>query len=280
MPPRGHTQYHLPVPLPLAVAIVCKNNEATIARTLDSVKGWAQVIIALDSGSTDRTIPILEAAGATVVRTEWLGHVKTKQKALEAGGAACPWVLSIDSDESVEPDLRGAIERALAECGAEGSGVNGFRVNRKVWYAGGYLNHAWQPERRLRLVRAGCAAWGGIDPHDELRLNEGRGKPRDLDGTLRHDAFTDFADFLGKQVQYGRITAQGLHARGQRGRVLRLATSPAGAFLKQMILKQAFLDGWRGWLAATATAVAAAAKHAALIEMTQQKQVNGRKSGT
>lgn len=254
--------------LGLSIAIVCKNNQATIGRTLDALKGWVGEIVALDNGSTDQTIPMLEAAGARVVPTEWLGHVKTKQKALDE--AKGPWVLCLDSDESVEPDLRASIERALGG-GAVREDVHGFRVNRKVWYAGGFLNHAWQPEWRLRLVRKGSAAWGGIDPHDELRLLEGRGRPIDLPGTLRHDAFDDFADFLVKQVQYGKITARGLHAQGKRGGVLRLVTSPPGAFLKQIILKQAFLDGWRGWLAATATAVAAAAKHAALIEATRRR---------
>ncbi len=250
------------MPAPLSVAIVCKNNEATIARTLESVQGWTSEIVALDNGSTDGTIALLQGAGARVVPTAWMGHVKTKQAALEA--ARQPWVLCLDSDESVDDALRASSERAVASARDD---QHGFRVNRKVWYAGGYLNHAWQPEWRLRLVRAGKAAWGGIDPHDELRLVPGAGREEDLPGTLRHDAFTSFTDFLGKQVQYGKLTAQGLHALGQRGRVLRLATSPAGAFLKQMILKQAFMDGWRGWLAATATAVAAAAKHAALIEM-------------
>lgn len=253
------------MPLPLSVAIVCKDNRATIGRTLESVRGWAGEIVALDSGSTDGTLDLLAGAGARVLATPWLGHVKTKQRALEA--ATQDWVLCLDSDESVEPTLRTAVERAV---GTPGTGVNGYRVNRKVWYAGGFLNHAWQPEWRLRLVRRGRAAWGGIDPHDELRMLPGAGAPADLLGTLRHDAFTDFSEFLGKQVAYGRLSAAGLYAAGKRGRLLRLLTSPPGAFLKQMLVKQAFRDGWRGWLAATATAVAAASKHAALLELSRK----------
>lgn len=259
-------RYHPRVSLPLSVAIVCKNNEATIARTLASVKGLASEIVAVDSGSTDQTIPMLQYVGANVIRSAWLGHVKTKQLALQA--CSLEWVLCLDSDESVDAQLAEAITAVVSK---PLSGVHGYRVNRKVWWAGGYLNHAWQPEWRLRLVRGGRAAWGGIDPHDELRMRDPADKPQDLKGTLRHDAIDSFSEFLEKQVRYGRLTAQGLHAAGQRGRAWRLVSSPLGAFLKQMVLKQAFMDGWRGWLAATGTAVAAAAKHAALIELGKVK---------
>src|SRR5690606_18481587 len=81
--------------LPLSVAIVCRNNERTIGRTLESVRGMAAEIVAVDSGSTDGTIDLLEQAGARVIRSEWLGHVKTKQMALEA--CSQEWVLCLDS---------------------------------------------------------------------------------------------------------------------------------------------------------------------------------------
>ena len=84
----------------LSVSIVCKDNASTIGRTLESVKGLvgaAGEIVAVDSGSTDGTIAMLEAAGARVVRSAWMGHVKTKQFALEQ--CAREWVLCLDSDE-------------------------------------------------------------------------------------------------------------------------------------------------------------------------------------
>ena len=126
------------MPLPLSVAIVCRNSAATIARTLDSVKGLASEVVALDSGSTDGTIEMLERAGARVRRVEWRGHVATKQMALEACDQ--DWILCIDSDESVEPDLRASIERAVAAPGADG-----YEVNRKVYYRDRPLNFACSP---------------------------------------------------------------------------------------------------------------------------------------
>lgn len=259
--------------LSLSVAIVCRDSAATIGRTLESVRpagggGLADEIVAVDSGSTDGTIPLLESAGARIIRTEWLGHVRTKQKALEA--CTGDWILCLDSDESVEPDLGASIRAALAGTAGRAGGPgtpSGYEVNRRTYYRGRPLRHAWQPEWRLRLVRRGAAAWGGHDPHDVLALQPGAGPVARLGGHLRHDSFPTFADHLRKQWHHATTMAASLHAAGVRGSYLRLATSPPGAFLKQLILKRAFLDGYAGWLAAASTACASLIKHATLIEL-------------
>lgn len=261
-------------PLPLSVAIVCKNSASTIGRTLDSVKGLAAEIVAIDSGSTDATIPMLEAVGARVIRSEWLGHVKTKQKALEAAGAGegseggQSWVLSLDSDESPEPALVASIREAVMR---NDPNVDGYTLNRKVFYDGRFLNYAWQPERRLRLVRAGKARWQGIDPHDQLALIDASKTPGRLDGDLRHDSFQTFEEQLRKQVGYAKLMATELVRLGDKGSYWRLATSPPGAFFKQLVMKQAWRDGWPGWLAAAATAQQALMKHAMIIELARKQ---------
>jgi len=248
--------------LPLSVAIVCRNSDATIGRTLDSVAGLAAEIVAVDSGSTDGTIPLLERHRARVIRSEWKGHIATKQLALEA--CTQPWVLSLDSDESLTPVLRASIERTIPDAPPA---IAGYLMNRKVWYQGRPLNHAWQPEPRLRLVRRGRAAWTGLDPHDRLELLSGSpsGIAR-LEGDLRHDSIATFAEFLAKQAAHARTMAASMHATGQRGSLGKLVFSPPGAFLKQLVLKQAWRDGWPGWLAAASTAAASLMKHACLIE--------------
>lgn len=250
------------VVLPLSVAIVCRNNDATIGRTLESVAGLAAEIVAVDSGSTDGTIPLLEEHGARVIQSEWKGHVATKQMAIEA--CAQEWVLCLDSDESLQPDLKRAVSEAIA--GNE-PGIDGFLVNRKVWYLGRPLNFAWQPERRLRLVRRGKAAWTGLDPHDRLELNSATAPPPLLAGDLRHDSISTFPNFLAKQARHARTMAASMHREGQRGSYVKLVTSPPGALLKQLVIKQAWRDGWAGWLAAGSTAAASLMKHIALIEL-------------
>lgn len=256
-------------PPDLSVAIVCKDNQQTIGRTLESVRGLAAEIVAVDSGSADRTIEILESHGARVIRQAWLGHVRTKQMALEA--CAGGWVLCLDSDESLQPELRTSIERALRRPEAQDarSGLNGFVVNRKTHYRGRQLNHVWQPEPRLRLVRRACARWGGLDPHDKLELIQGRSEM--LTGDLRHDSFATFAEHLRKQWSHASTMARSLHAVGERSSRASLLVSPPAAFLKQLVLKRGFLDGLPGWLAAASAASAALTKHAVLLELSSQE---------
>jgi hypothetical protein len=251
--------------LPLSVAIVCKNNEATIGRTLASVAGLASEIVALDSGSTDGTIGLLESYGARVERVQWQGHVRTKQMALEACSQA--WVLSLDSDESPEADLRDSVRAAVER---DDPGVAGAYVNRAVFYRGRFLRHVWQPEWRLRLVRRGCARWGGLDPHDKLEVvgASPTGTLR-LAGTLRHDSFATFADHFRAQCAHSRTMAGSLHKAGVRGSYVRLLISPGGAFFKQLVLKRGFMDGYAGWLAASSTAAGALMKHAMLLELSR-----------
>ncbi len=251
-------------PVPgLSVTIVCCNNDATIGRTLDSVRGLAAEILAVDSGSTDGTIARLEAAGARIIHQPWLGFVRQKQFALEQ--CTGDWVLHLDSDESIDEVMAAAIRATIAE---NDPAVVGGWCNRMTYYAGHPLRHAWQPEWRLRLVRRDRARWGGIDPHDELMVDGGR-TPR-LAGAMRHDAISSAADMLARQVSHARVSAAALHAAGRRGSVVQLVISPPAAWLKQVVGRRAFLDGWRGLVAASITAAAALMKHAILLERSRQ----------
>jgi len=257
----------------LSVAIVCKNNESTIGRTLESVAGLAAQIVAVDSGSTDGTLGLLAEHGAEVIETEWRGFVATKQLAMDACG--CDWVLVLDSDESPDERLCGAIRSVIER---DDDGITGYEMNRMTWYAGRPLRFVWQPEWRFRLLRRGAAEQAGIDPHDYVAVvnGENRGVGR-LEGTLRHDSFVTIGEHLERQVRYARVSAQGLGERGQRGSVPRVVLSPAGAMFKQIVLKSGWRDGWRGWAAAGSTASATLMKHLMLLERSRTAQ--GESSG-
>ena len=267
------------MPRDLSIAIACKDNADTIGRVLESVSGLAREIVAVDSGSTDATLDLLSGAGARVIDSEWLGHVRTKQRALDA--CTGEWVLCLDSDEPVMPDLRASIERCVDSNNPK---TVGARVNRKVWYCPGerggawgrFLNHAWQPEWRLRLVRRKVARWTGLDPHDKLEVDRAQGQVViDLPGTLRHDSFASFTEQLVKEAGYARLMAKSLHASGARASRLRVITSPPGAFLKQLVLKQAWRDGVPGFLAAGSTAASTLMKHLALLEISNSPPESG-----
>lgn len=265
------------LPKPLSVAIVCKNNAATIGRTLESVRGLGQEIVAVDSGSTDGTLEILNEHGARVIETDWLGYVKTKQFALEQCGQ--PWVLSLDSDESLEPALRSAIEGL--DLSSE-PGPTGYRVNRRVFYRGRFFDHTWQPEWRVRLVRRDRFRWQGLDPHDELRPISGGEPTSELAGDLRHDSFSSFPELLRKQVGHAELMARSLHEAGYRVGLMRLVASPISAFVKQAIVRQGYRDGTRGWAAAGTVAAYTLMKYVCLLELKdlndpRQEGVDGRR---
>lgn len=247
--------------------MICRDNAATIGRTLEGIAAVKSriEIVALDNGSTDGTLALLEAHGARVIRGEWRGYVATKQAALDA--CEGDWAFCIDSDESLEPALAAAIVEAIASPRA-----SGYRVNRKVWYAGAFLEHAWQPEWRLRLVRRGAARWGGIDPHDKLELVSGVALDLARSAVLRHDCMESAAAFLRRQVAHSDLFAAGLYASGKRTSPARLVLSPLGAFAKQVVLKSAWRDGWRGLVAAGCHGAAGFMKHAMLLERQRQEK--------
>ncbi len=245
----------------LSVAIACKNNEQTIGRTLESVRGLADEIVAADSGSTDGTMDLLASHDARVIETEWKGHVATKQLAIDA--CSHDWVLLLDSDESLEPELRDSVARVI-ERGDDG--LVACEMNRRVWYLGEPLRHVWQPEWRLRLFRKGRARVGGLDPHDRMELTGG-GRVDRIGGILRHDSFGSIGEHFRAQADHARSMAASLHRAGKRGSYARLLTSPVGAFTKQMVIKGGWRDGWRGWVASSSSAAGTLMKHAVLIEL-------------
>lgn len=246
-------------PSALSVAIIACNNDATIARTIQSVQGLAARVVVVDSGSTDRTIEVSRDLGAEVIHHDWEGHVRQKQFALDQ--CDTPWVLSLDSDESVDSRLAGEIRMVVA---LDDRHVAGCEVNRRVWFAGRELKYTWQPEWRMRLVRPQCAKWAGYDPHDRLDVS---GPSRRLSGVLRHDAFANVAELLRKQINHGVHAGESYHALGRRASVLNLAVSPSAAILKQLVLKSAWLDGWPGWACSIGAGISAAAKHMRLLEL-------------
>ena len=248
--------------------MVCKDNEATIGRTLDSVRDLASEIVVVDSGSTDGTLGLARSAGARIVEEPWRGFVKQKQFALEQ--CTHGWVLHLDSDESVTPALAEAITHAIESAPSD---IGGYEINRRVWWGEHELKHAWQPEWRLRLVRNGGAKWGGYDPHDAMELTDASLRTSKLPygAVMRHDSILTLTDFLEKQLRHARVAAMSYHAMGRRGSVRKMVTSPVGAWCKMVIAKGAWRDGWRGMCAASIASMNAMMTHAALLELQRSR---------
>jgi glycosyltransferase involved in cell wall biosynthesis len=255
------SRYPAPVPAPfaLSVAIVTLNEEANLPRCLESVRGLAAEIVVVDSGSTDRTADIARDFGAKFLIQSWQGHVAQKNIAL----AACsqPWVLSLDADEAVSEELATALRKLFA---SGEPAADGYEINRRTFYLGNWVRHSWNPEWRLRLARRDVARWHGNDPHDRLEISSG--KTARLTGELLHYSYANLQDHFQRTVRYARISADALHSTGKPCRWYHLVLSPWAAFLKKMISKSAWRDGWRGWIISVVTAFGVFAKYALLLE--------------
>ena len=256
-------------PKNLAVAITTKNNLRTIRECLESVKGLADKICVVDSGSTDGTVEICREMGAEVVYREWPGPVAQKQYAMDRC-ADYAWVLNLDSDEMLDAELARSVRDAVLTAGPE---IAGFSFNRKVWFRGQWLHHVFQPEPRLRLVRPRQATVQGIGPqgkggHDFVKVD---GEKAHLPGTCKHDSWVDAADMMRRYVELGARAAQ---YDPKRSSILRLLLSPLGAFVKQYFLKQGFRDGRLGLLMCLGVAYGNAIKQMLKIDQDMEQAEN------
>lgn len=260
----------------LSVMIPCRNNERTMGRVLESVRGLADQLVVVDSGSTDTTMDLVnacrrwggdDACEVLLIETHWRGYIRTKQLALDACDR--DYILWLDSDEPVTPQLARSIKAAMAR------GVDAATVNRVVEYKGKLLRHCWQPEHRLRLVKTALvrenkARFNGIDPHDFLEIDPPHSAPL-IEGTLIHQSFETFAEHLDNARRLSMVSARSMHGLGMRTSRLKLIVSPPGAFFKQLVLKGAWRDGAAGWLCASTSAAASRMKNMMLYEMQQDR---------
>lgn len=244
--------------LPLSVAIITLNEERNLPRCLASVRDLAAEIIIIDSGSTDQTSALARAAGAIFEFNPWGGHIAQKNVALRR--CTQPWVLSLDADEALSPELTAAIRQLFA---TGTPSAPGYSFNRRGWYLGRWIWHAWYPEWRLRLVRRDQAEWRGLDPHDKLEVT---GPTDRLVGDLLHYPFRDLRDHLHSTINHAHTAADSYAKVGRASHWYHLVFSPWIAFVRLLILKQGWRDGWRGWLIAGVKSINVFAKYAFLLE--------------
>jgi glycosyltransferase involved in cell wall biosynthesis len=233
---------------PLSLSIIAHNEEANIGRCLQSAAGLAQEIIVVDSGSTDRTKEIAESFGARVTHQNWLGHRDQKNVAL--GLCTQPWVLALDCDEELSPDLRQSIERFFRE--GEAGRFDGAECNRKVWFLGRWITHGdWYPDRKLRLFRREKAKWAGSPEHDFIELE---GNTVRLAGDLHHYSFPSMSRYVEKINTFSDIFLERQKAEGKRWSLPANVFRPWWRFFRAYVLRRGFLDGFPGFWIAVSTA--------------------------
>lgn len=242
----------------LSVTIITRDEQANIERALSSV-AFADQIVVVDSGSTDRTCELAGRHCEHVLFNPWPGHVKQKQFAVDA--AENDWILSIDADEEVSGELAAKIQRIMASEPV----ADAYEVNRKTHYLGRWIRHSgWYPDKRIRLFNREKARWGGYDPHDWVVCD---GKVERIDADLFHYPYRDLSHHLKKIDSYTTIMAQRLFEKGRRASLADITLRPAFAFFKKWFFKAAFLDGYPGLVVAATSAVSVFFKYVKLREL-------------
>ncbi|MFM2246884.1 MAG: hypothetical protein RL071_2958 [Pseudomonadota bacterium] len=218
----------------LSAVIIAKDEGDRIEGAIASV-AFADEVLVLESGSRDDTADRARAAGARVVQADWPGFVAQKERATRL--AAHDWVLSLDADERVPPDLAAEIGAVMADPGER----VGFWVPRLSWWEGAPVRRGiWWPDLRVRLFDRRHARWGGEDPHDHVIVTGPTGRLR---GPLHHHPYRDLGEHLRTIDRYTALAAAGLRRRGPGwGGWLR----PWAHLFKALVLKGGVLDGQRG----------------------------------
>jgi len=230
----------------LSVIIITKDEARHIGACLDSV-AFADEIIVVDSGSRDETCDIARAKGAKVTVTgDWPGFGPQKNRALDL--ATQDWVLSIDADERVTPELADAILQALRDPTAQA-----YKIARLSNFCGRWIRHSgWWPDHVLRLFRRGTARFTEAAVHESVRAE---GPVAVLPGHFLHYPYADMESLIAKVNRYSSDAAQMMHAKGRRTSAVGAAGHALWTFIRIYFIRRGFLDGKEGFvLAATASA--------------------------
>ena len=250
----------------LSVTIITKNEEAAIVACLESI-AWADEIIVVDSGSTDKTIEICKAHGANVHSSrEWPGFGPQKNLALSL--ASHDWVLSIDADERVSSNLRDEIQQVLS--------LNlqntAFRIPRSSSYCGQFMRHSgWSPDYVLRLFPKALGRFSDNIVHEHVIFN---GEVRTLKNPILHISYTNLEEVLDKTNRYSSDGAQMFAERGKKSSLSKAVLHGLWTFFRTYVLRLGFLDGRMGFILAVSNAETTYYRYLKLMLLTKSKPSN------
>ena len=252
----------------LSVAIVAMNEEANIGRTLAGIR-WADEIVLVDSGSTDRTCEIAREYGAKVIVEPWRGYVAQKNFAIDH--CTQSWVLSLDADEEVSPELADEIRKVIADSNA----LNAYWLPRKNLFLGRWIRRGgFYPDPKMRLFRRGQAFVTGADPHDRIELREGIDqRTGHFRNAMVHYAYPSLSYYLDHMNRYSSLGAKAAIAKGHRGfSFLNIVVRPLATFIYNYIVRLGFLDGREGLLLHLYHAVYVSNKYAKVWDLTRASE--------
>jgi len=247
---------------PLSITLITYNEEARVRDALESVR-WADEIVVIDSFSSDATVDICREFTDCVYRMPWTDYVT--QKNIATGKTTHEWVLNIDADERVSPELAQDIQDALRQPPC----VNGYYMPRMTHYLGDWIRHCgWYPDAKLRLFRKDSGRWVGQALHEKLKV---RGATATFRHPLHHYSYRDISDHVQRMDGYTTIAAEHKHRPVGAGDIFGRTVF---TFFKKYVLKQGFRDGTRGLIISLLSAFTVALKYSKAWERQLNPQEN------
>lgn len=247
----------------ISIAIITYNEEKNIRDCIESCLKIADEVVVLDSFSTDKTREICESYPIVkFYQHEFDGHVEQKNRALSL--CSFDWVLSLDADERVSPQLEKEILE-LKENKEKMNQYNGYRIPRLTYHLGKFIYHSgWYPQRKYRLFKKDKAIWVGENPHDYITIE---GKGSFLKGNIIHYSFKDLSHQIDTINKFSSIVAFNRYHQNKKFSILKSIYKPIVKFLEIYIFKLGFLDGFAGFTIAIASSFSTFLKNAKIYEL-------------
>ncbi len=225
----------------LSICIICKNEETNIDRCLESVT-WADEIVIVDSGSSDKTLDIAKKFTDKIyVESDWLGFGIQRQRA--ENYASNDWVFALDCDEVVSEKLKNEILKQLEQA----TDKHVLSVNRLTHFCGKFIYHSgWYPDRIVRIYNKKTYQYNNSLVHESVSCS-GANKVL-LKGDLLHYQYADLSQYINKRNGYAYLGAKAKHEKGKKGGLTQATFSALFAFFRHYILRLGFLDGKLGFV--------------------------------
>jgi glycosyltransferase involved in cell wall biosynthesis len=251
-------KHHIPA---ISAVVITKNEEANIEACLDSVS-WADEIVVLDSGSTDRTVEIARKFTDAVFVEEWRGMGGQKNRAVEL--AQGPWIIQLDADERATLELAAEIRAVLSKGTAEA-----YSVRRKNYYKEQWIRHSgWWPDRVTRVFRKNCGQFSIEAIHASLQVSSAAGR---LKHPIIHYSFNSTEDFINRARSYAIHQAREMHLQGRHASVWTAVSHALFALIQTYFIRLGFLDGAAGVLISVSSFMSVFYRYMMIRELNQNR---------
>lgn len=246
----------------ISAVVIALNEAENLPLSLPPLLRVADEVLVIDTGSQDQSLQIAQDLGARVLQKAWMGYSATKNWANQQ--AKHPWILSVDADEVLSPELEAAILALQPTLGTA------YALDRLNYYCGRPIHHSgWYPDWKVRLFNRNEIHWEGDYVHEELAIPATH-QTQQIAGKLHHYSYKTNEDHWARIERYAQLSAQKLQAKGKKSGFFKRLFSPPARFLRTLILKRAFLDGAVGWKIASRNAYMVRRKYQILAALNKK----------